>query len=357
LGIDFRPRSGGLDDLRRYVRVLTEVLEAMGPRATLRDLREGVERFVADWPFCEAAALRCALASAAALDGDREVEELCEAMRQRRPRRLGRGARERRTFHCPGTGRAIEVETYMPDVRDRSSVPILLLLHGFMRDPARHLAPWLPLAAAHGFAVVAPCFSREDFPGSRDYNQGGLLAPDGALQPRERWLFHSLERLFDAARAWVGSSVPRYCLYGHSAGAQVVHRMVLTFPEARFCRAVAANAGWYTLPTFEIAFPYGVAGLPLDDEQLERALGAPLTVLLGEEDDDPQDPLLRRSPAALAQGAHRLARGIHFHRLALRAAADRGVPCGWTRRQVPGVGHDHEAMAAAASKILLENHR
>lgn len=308
-------------------------------------------------PFRLGAELSDALASASALAGWRGIGELCQSMEDRQPPLLRRGAAERRTYRCPSSDLQIEVETYMPAVSDRSRVPLLVVLHGFMREPARYLEPWIPLAAAHGFAVIAPEFHRGDFPGSLAYNQGGLFSPAGDLQPQERWLFGHVERLFDAAREWVGTRTRRYCLYGHSAGAQVVHRMVLAAPDARVSMAVAANAGWYTLPTFDLDFPYGLGRLPVTEAGLRRSLGTPLVVLLGEADSDPDDPLLRRSPEALAQGAHRLARGVEFHRQAQDAATRRGVPLAWTRQQVPGVGHDHEAMAAVASKILLENHK
>ena len=40
-------------------------------------------------------------------------------------------------------------------------------------------------------------------------------------------------------------------IYGHSAGSQFVHRFLMTRPDAPVERAVAANAGWYTLPDDE----------------------------------------------------------------------------------------------------------
>ncbi len=77
-------------------------------------------------------------------------------------------------------------------------------------------------------------------------------------------------------------------------------------------RAVAANAGWYTLPRKADTFPYGLDGIDVADETLREAFSVPLTILLGEDDNDPNSKYLRRTPEALAQGAHRLARGASY---------------------------------------------
>jgi hypothetical protein len=58
--------------------------------------------------------------------------------------------------------------------------------------------------------------------------------------------------------------VEGYYLYGHSAGAQFVHRHLAFICAGgnplRVIRAVAANAGFYTEPTFEVPFPFGFGG-------------------------------------------------------------------------------------------------
>ena len=51
-----------------------------------------------------------------------------------------------------------------------------------------------------------------------------------------------------------------YNMFGHSAGAQFVHRFIQFKPLSRVDKAVSANAGWYTLPDTTIDFPYGLKG-------------------------------------------------------------------------------------------------
>src|SRR5271155_4121645 len=45
-----------------------------------------------------------------------------------------------------------------------------------------------------------------------------------------------------------------YYLYGHSAGGQFAHRLVLFMPNARYQRVVAANPGYYTMPQFNCVY-------------------------------------------------------------------------------------------------------
>jgi len=123
-------------------------------------------------------------------------------------------------------------------------------------------------------------------------------------------------------------------------------------PEARIDKAIVANAGWYTMPDPAIAFPYGLAGAPVDDQALDAALGQRLTVLLGTADTDRNDPDLRKTPEADAQGPHRFARGQHFFAQGKQAAAARGTPFGWRLITVPDVGHSNGKMAKAAAPLI-----
>ena len=69
----------------------------------------------------------------------------------------------------------------------------------------------------------------------------GLMLIEGATLGA---LARAIEPLFDDVRKRFGTQVTRYSLYGHSAGAQFVHRYVLFMPEARLDKAVAAELGY-----------------------------------------------------------------------------------------------------------------
>lgn len=222
-----------------------------------------------------------------------------------------------------------------------ADAPILIVLHGVNRNADTFRDNWIDIAEANGFRVYAPEFDSERFPGAQNYNLGSVGS--GGISA-----FDAIDPLFDAIRKRHHSSVGGYAIFGHSAGAQFVHRFVMFRPEARFTLAIAANAGWYALPNEEWSWPYGMGG---DAEGLVNAHAAfqrPLLVMLGEDDKDPNAPYLRQTPEARAQGAHRLERGQNFLQVAIDEARRQNAPLAWRIATVPGVGHENAQMAKAA---------
>lgn len=169
----------------------------------------------------------------------------------------------------------------------------------------------------------------------------------------ERWIFDDFDRIFHRVAAELELETEEYDLFGHSAGGQILHRFALFHPDNSAGRILAANSGWYTLPTREEEFPYGLEDTGRSRQELEAAFGNELVVFLGEEDDEDETRgSLRTTPAANRQGGHRLARGRYFFQKAREAADRLGVEMGWTLEIVSGVGHDYERMSEAAADYL-----
>jgi poly(3-hydroxybutyrate) depolymerase len=240
---------------------------------------------------------------------------------------------------------------YLRPASATADAPVLFVMHGVGRDADRYIGEWVALAAAHGIVIVVPEFSQASFPQAAGYNNGGLLAPDGTARPREQQAWSTLDPVFEAIVARERLSATRYTLYGHSAGAQFVHRFVLTGGAPRLGRAIAANAGSYMFPTDARPWPFGAGGLPPGLFSAERAFAQPLTLLLGTADNDPAHPSLPDQPGARAQGPHRLARGQAFYDFARQAA---GPGLAWACALAPGVGHDNGRMAPFALAIVLD---
>lgn len=169
---------------------------------------------------------------------------------------------------------------------------------------------------------------------------------------RRDWLFADFDRIFETAREALDLEAESYDMFGHSAGGQILHRLVLFRPNSRADRILAANSGWYTVPTFDVDFPYGLGDTPATEDQLRESFAADLVLFLGELDDaDETRGSLRGGPAD-RQGPGRLSRGRYFHHRAREAADELETDLRWKIEVVPGVGHDYRRMSRAAADYL-----
>ena len=247
----------------------------------------------------------------------------------------------------------LTIHTYRPAAH-RPDDPVVLVQHGMKRNGDDYRDFWIDAAEKHRLLIVAPTFSAQRFPEADNYNNGRLRAADGSLRPREQWLYAVLPRVVQALRAAGVTRREQVRLFGHSAGGQFVHRLLGTQDHGLYESVTAGNPGWYTLPTLDLPFPHGLAGLGLQPADLARWLAYPMTILAGDRDVDTTDPSLPSNPEALAQGPTRYARAHFFHETGYRQAARLGVPCHWKIVTVPGVGHDGNAMGRAAAALWFE---
>jgi poly(3-hydroxybutyrate) depolymerase len=226
-------------------------------------------------------------------------------------------------------------------------------MHGTSRNAAGYRDAWIEHADRHRFMVVAPLFDRGQW-GPGGYSYASVATRDGMIRDESRWSFSVIEHLFDAVKDATGNQSTRYFLYGHSEGGQFVHRLVLLLPDARFARAVAANSGWYTMPVFDTRFPYGLGGSPVTETALKKSLARDLIIMLGDRDTDPSHFQLRRTPEAMAQGAHRFERGQNYYKAAGSRAAELKGEFGWKLRTVAGAAHENGKMSGPAAAALVE---
>lgn len=225
---------------------------------------------------------------------------------------------------------------------------IVFVMHGVLRNGDEYRDIWARLAHGHKVLVIAPMFDRERFPAGA-YSTCGL----GDAPPGSRALDY-IEPLFDQTVRMFGGAQTGFDMFGHSAGAQFVHRYVEFAPRTALRTAVAANAGWYTLPKQRRRFPYGMKNAP-EGPPPEVYLRRRLVVMLGSH-DVARDDHLRTTVGAMKQGSHRLERGRTFYEAAQKAAFRRGLRSRWRLRIVHGAGHDaHRMSAAAAHHLFREN--
>lgn len=245
---------------------------------------------------------------------------------------------------------------YVTGARATEQATIIVVMHGVGRNAGEYRDTWTDLVRDRDAVVVAPQFGDDEFPDAENYNLGGLADPDGDSDGDSDVLdgaYGYIEPLFEDVRARIGGEQSGFSMFGHSAGAQFVHRYVEFVPHAPIDVAVAANAGWYTMPDDSARFPFGLDGDDAPAFDVEAAFGRTLIVLLGTDDVGTKN--LRRDDDADEQGDTRLERGREFFDRAQREAAREAVTLRWELHEVQGVDHDQAAMAAAAVQYLLRD--
>ena len=229
---------------------------------------------------------------------------------------------------------------------------VVVVMHGLRRDADRYRDEWRDLAEANGFLLLVPELSEVKFPGVRWYNFGNLVDEAGRATPASARTYPAFDRAVAEAMRAAGATRPGFALYGHSGGAQFVHRYLLLTGAAKAESVVIANAGSYTLP-LDRPFPEGLGGTNADPATLRSVFARPVILQLGEADTDPKHSSLPSQPWAVAQGSHRFARGWHFFDTARRIAQAGGSGFAWRVVTVPGVGHSNEGMATLAAMLLF----
>lgn len=271
----------------------------------------------------------------------------------------------------------IGVHYYLPS-RFTPDSPILLVIPGAGRNGDSYRDAWIEAAESANVVVAALSYPEADYDFAA-YQMGGVirdlvirnmpLGPDGqppssvhlrdedisfALNIRpEEWLFNDFDRIFALLAAAARSRRTSYDLFGHSAGAQILHRSVLFRPRSQAERIVAANAGLYTQPDLDLPLPLGLKDTGVTEASLAASFGCRLTLLLGELDNDGEvGGTHLHTPMIDRYGVDRLSRGRTFFQAGREQAQTLGAPFNWALQIVPGVGHDFRAMTHAAALLL-----
>lgn len=239
---------------------------------------------------------------------------------------------------------------------------ILFVQHGAGRNADGYVARAAPLAERHDALVVGIEFTEEAYPHYHvpvTRERVRRLDPS-EWPPVERRVCAELPRLYEAVRDELENRVGGYWAYGHSGGAQFIHRTLMFCPDSRLRGVVIANAGWYTWPSFErtgvaLDVPFGLSRSPLTPDDLRRILSVPLVVLIGDRDTahHSTEDSVCSAAGCVAQGDNRFERAHGFFSQAQTEADRLGVDLAWRLFELPGIGHEGGAALAAAGQFLF----
>ena len=235
--------------------------------------------------------------------------------------------------------------------------PVLIAFHGNGRDAMESRDALIEKANSLDFLVVVPEFSKQYFPGGDGYILGNVFEDgdhpsEATLQDESVWTFSLIDPIFESFQEMTGTLDNYYDVFGHSAGAQFAHRLILFKPDAKFDQIVGASAGWYTMPDTSVTFPYGLKECPAVDANLQKLFALPFLVMVGQLDNDPNSSGLRHTTEADLQGDNRLDRANYYYSNSQTIAGNYRYNFKWTYRTLPNVDHDFSQTSSAAANIL-----
>jgi len=272
--------------------------------------------------------------------------------------------------------KAIEIFYHRPEKFTKDS-KILLVIPGAGRNADDYRDSWVEHSEKYNVLILSPRYEESDYP-FEEYHLGGLIKntnlpavisfEDNSNVARldesaftfefeadsKKWIFKDFDRVFDLVVNATNSSRSDYDVFGHSAGAQILHRSVLFNPDSKANKIIAANSGFYTMTAQSTPLPFGMKDTGKNDYR--KIFNQQLIVLLGELDNENETGgTLLRSPTVDRQGLHRLSRGGHFFETAFMYASENNIKFNWQFYVVPEVGHEQTKMADAAARLLYES--
>ena len=244
----------------------------------------------------------------------------------------------------------LDVFYHLPDVIDENT-KILFIVHGNSRNADDYLKVWIKLSEGKNVALFAPHFKRNSF---ISFNTLQMSTSNGVIRANtDLYLNNSIDTLFEFIKSKFNLKSRRYDIYGHSAGAQFVHRYLLMSEDPQVNTAVAANAGWYTFLN-GADFPYGVKNTPisLSDNNIKKFLSMDLHILIGSNDIDVNSSI-NKSNGAQNQGLNRFQRAKNFFEYTESIVEQNNLEFNWQYQVVSGAPHSNKVMSRAAVLILL----
>jgi hypothetical protein len=268
--------------------------------------------------------------------------------------------------YLPLKDKPVKVHYYFPTTGDVATMPVLFSFHGVERNGLDYLNRWKYFAEKYHFIVIAPEFSKEYF-SENEYQFGGVFTSKTykTLNLPEKWTYNIVESLFSFFVEKVNSNANTYKMFGHSAGAQFVHRYLIAMPEARVDRAVAANAGSWTFPFKEglaaadgkkYGWPYSISGTPFSSKKYMTAfLNRNFWIQLGQLDTSTVDKYLPKNNAAMAQGKMRLERGRNYFEACKQIAQTLNTPFSLKTAEVKESNHSSLRMIYGRKVSKIED--
>ena len=247
---------------------------------------------------------------------------------------------------------------YIPNSANPDS-KILVIVHGSLSksEPAIALAEkfirrWISISEQQKVILVSPAFTARDY-----QSYGGYRGLFGRNVGADIFVQQIVRRYSSSG------ALPKFYLYGHSAGGQFVIRYLVKHPE-NLIAAVASAPGRYAFPDTKAPWPYGMSRLkrnivyenPNETQQVDivpdpsgwlNASKVPLSIIVGAKDTQTQPS----RPGHVGKTRIDLAKNWVESMRAL--ATRKGITNRFNVKIIPGIGHSSAKLTPHCAKTLF----
>jgi pimeloyl-ACP methyl ester carboxylesterase len=234
----------------------------------------------------------------------------------------------------------VEIYFISPDVIDENT-KVIFVIHGNSRNAEDYLSEWRPYIAKKNVIVVAPKFTKESF---KYFALLEMAQSSGKVNRHEsEYINNSISLIFNFIKSKFSLNTQTYDMFGHSAGAQFIHRYMLLSDDKRISNAVIANAGWYTFIS-DAEFPYGIKNSPIkiSNDHMRWYAASKVNLLIGS--DDVGFKSLNTSKGAQIQGNNRFERANSFFNTLIKEAEKNNYVLRWNFKVLDDIDHDYKKL-------------
>lgn len=226
---------------------------------------------------------------------------------------------------------SLQYYLFLPKSLSPSS-KILICVHGISRNAKQQITAFRQKALKSDYIIIAPYFSKESHKGYQRLktNSAGETSAD------------ALNRALSEIRQKHSITTNKFTLFGYSGGGQFAHRYAMAYPK-NINKLVVCSAGWFTFPTPNKHFPYGVKAHknspPKIKENLHLFLQLKILVIIGELDNIYDLGLNQKERINRQQGYHRFERATRWVRSLQEKCNSMHIPSDLRFITLKGCGH------------------
>ena len=250
-------------------------------------------------------------------------------------------------YNDPVTGRTIPVWYYKPAGTSPSS-NVFILMHGSGRDGRRIRDRHIELAVKYKFILLAPEFSVKHFKGRAFYDGNVFEKYRGKWNPREKWTFKILDRVFEAIVKRSNLKAKGYYIYGNTGSGYFPMRMALFYPQSKALGVIVSNLYKYPVPDFDVRYPYGLKRSGITKEHLKMMYKKRIFLMAGVEGRNH----ILKNRFADKHGNNLYMRTKIYYQISKKSAKELGCKFNWKFISVPDTKWSYYRILKHALNVL-----